>query len=112
MSEILGEAEFKRRKPWVERALAGETVEFELAHSGHDSATLASISYIPLRLDTGEIDGFVAITQDVTRQQDEKDRPLQLSRRDPLTGLLNRSGFEQHLERAARADPGCSLALL
>ncbi|MDO9314334.1 MAG: diguanylate cyclase [Burkholderiaceae bacterium] len=112
VSEILGEAEFKRRKPWVERALAGETVEFELAHSGHDSATYASISYIPLRRDTGEVDGFVAVTQDVTRQQDEKDRLLQLAQRDPLTGLLNRAGFEQHLERAAKTDGKSSLALL
>lgn len=110
--EILGEAEFRRRKPWAERALAGESVEFELAHSGHDSATHASISYIPLRRDTGEIDAFVAVTQDVTRQQDEKDRLLQLAQHDPLTGLLNRAGFEQHLEQAAQAKDGGSLALL
>ena len=110
--EILGEAEFRRRRPWAMRALAGECVDFELAQSGHDSATHASISYIPLRRDTGEIDGFVAVTQDVTRQQDEKDRLLELSQRDPLTGLLNRAGFERHLDRAAQADPGGSLALL
>lgn len=112
VSEILGEAEFKRRKPWAERALAGESVEFELAQSGHNSATHASISYIPLRRDTGEVDGFVAVTQDVTRQQDEKDRLRQLAQRDPLTGLLNRAGFEQHLEQAAQTKDGGSLALL
>ncbi|MDL2336965.1 MAG: diguanylate cyclase [Pseudomonadota bacterium] len=112
VQEILGEQEFKRRRPWIERALAGESVTFELAHSGHNGATHASINYIPLRLDTGELDGFVAVTQDVTRQKDEADRLLQLSQSDPLTGLLNRAGFEQHLERGLQADGTGLLALL
>jgi GGDEF domain-containing protein len=35
-----------------------------------------------------------------------------LSRRDPLTGLLNRAGFEQFLERQAQAGLGATLGLL
>lgn len=110
--EVLGEHEFERRWPWVQRAFAGESVVFELEYPGRDGTVHVSISYVPLRLSTGEADGFVVVTQDVTQQKREAARLLELSQRDPLTGLLNRAGFEQYMARILIEGGGASLALL
>ena len=110
--EVLGAHEFERRWPWEQRALAGESVVFELEHAGRDGPVHVSLSYVPLRLGTGDLDGFVVVTQDVTQQKRESARLLELSQRDPLTGLLNRAGFEQYLERNLLEGGGASLALL
>lgn len=112
VQEVLGEAEYKRRLPWVQRALAGESVSFELDYPApHKTAHLA-ITYVPLRLDDGEGYGFVVMTQDVTPQKQEEDRLLKLAQRDPLTRLLNRAGFEERMEDIAASSAGGGLALL
>ena len=110
--ELLGEAEFQRRAPWVQKALAGESVNFQLDYPGRDGTTYSSLSYIPLFSEANAVDGFVAVNQDVTPQKREEGRLLQLAQRDPLTGLLNRAGFEQHLESTTASARAVSLALL
>ena len=112
MPELLGPTEYERSRPWVERVLAGETVNFEKHYPQRESASHLSISYVPLQLDNGTLDGFVSIGQDVTLHKQEAVRLLQLSQRDSLTGVLNRSGFEDYLERALKGGGGASLALL
>jgi diguanylate cyclase (GGDEF)-like protein/PAS domain S-box-containing protein len=108
--EVLGEAEYARRAPWIERALAGETVTFDLAYPG--SATHQAISYIPLRLPDGRTEGMVVVGQDVTGHKREAARLLQLAQHDPLTGLLNRAGFEQALQSMRDMAEGRGVALL
>ena len=110
--EVLGEEEFERRWPWVQRALAGEAVVFELENLGREGPMHVSHNYVPLRLSTGALDGFVVVTQDVTEQRRESSRLVELSQRDPLTGLMNRAGFEQYLERSLLEGGGPSLAVL
>ncbi len=95
--EVLGVAEFDRRRPWIDRAMRGEGVTFELEQHAAGSHRIFSITYVPLHLATGELDGFVAVSQDVTGQKLEEARLKRLAQRDPLTGLLNRSGFEDAL---------------
>lgn len=110
--EVLGDDEFERRKPWIVRALAGEPVVFELDYPSREGVTHRSINYVPLRLATGEIDGFVVVGQDITAQRREALRLIELSQCDPLTGLLNRAGFEQILQRHVDDGAGPSLAVL
>ena len=110
--EVLGRAEYERSRPWVERVLAGETVNFEKDYRGHNLAKHLAISYIPMWLDGGAIDGFIGVGQDITQRKQEESRLLQLTQRDALTGLLNRSGFEQYLEQRVQGEGGASLALL
>jgi diguanylate cyclase (GGDEF)-like protein/PAS domain S-box-containing protein len=109
--DILGAEEVARRKPYMLKALAGEAVSFTLDYPGEQGTTHLSLTCIPLRLD-GEVDGFVGIGQDVTTQRREQDRLTHLAERDPLTGLFNRAGFEQRVERKVAAGEGESLALL
>ncbi len=110
--EVLGPVDYERSKPWAERALAGETVQFEREYPDHGNPRHLSVSYIPLWLDDGTVDGFVGVAQDITLHRQEEERLLQLTQRDPLTGLLNRAGFEQQMERRMHAGEGATLALL
>jgi diguanylate cyclase (GGDEF)-like protein/PAS domain S-box-containing protein len=110
--EIMPGADVERSMAWAQRALAGETVHFERDHPERPGAPHLAVDYIPLRLDDGSIDGFVGIAQDVTRQRHEAQRLRLLSQTDPLTGLLNRAGFEQQLANLLDEHVGEPLALL
>ena len=111
-AEVLGEEEVARRRPHMQRALRGESVIFTLDYPRPEGATWLELSCIPLRLDGQAVDGFVGIAQDITSQRREQDRLTELSQREPLTGLLNRAGFEHFLERQVRDGGGARLALM
>jgi diguanylate cyclase (GGDEF)-like protein/PAS domain S-box-containing protein len=106
--EVLGPEDHLRSQPWIDRVLGGETVSFERGYAQRHLA----VTYIPLRLDDRRIDGFVGVAQDITQHKQEEMRLLQLTQRDPLTGLLNRAGFEEHLANSIATGGGAQLALL
>ncbi|WP_062194314.1 PAS domain-containing protein [Caldimonas taiwanensis] len=110
LAEVLGPQEYARSQPWVERVLAGETVSFEKDFPERRTHRHLSIHFIPLRLDDGRIDGFVGMAQDISEQRQETLRLLNLAHTDPLTGVLNRAGFEAALAR--HAAQGTRLAVL
>ena len=112
LQQVLGPLEYEKTRAWSDRALAGETVHFERRYQHADGIQNLAIDYIPLRLDNGETDGFVGVSQDITQHRQEQGRLRQLAQRDGLTGLLNRAGFEEHLERCLDAGEGDDLALL
>jgi diguanylate cyclase (GGDEF)-like protein/PAS domain S-box-containing protein len=74
------------------------------------------LSIIPLRNRAGEVSHFVAIERDVTEQIELEQKLRELSRTDPLTGLLNRRAFDEVLEnefsRFRRNGVACSLMIL
>lgn len=111
-SAVLGHDELERRRPWMARAYAGEAVDFTLDYPGQSGVRFLALSYVPLRLDAGSIDGIVVVTHDVTEQKREEGRLVQLAQRDPLTGLLNRAGFEQGLDLLTRSAHDSGLAVL
>jgi diguanylate cyclase (GGDEF)-like protein/PAS domain S-box-containing protein len=96
--EVLGDAEFERRLPFVRRALAGDAVTFELDTPADAGQQHLQFTYVPLRLASGGVDGIVAIAQDITPHKREEGRLRSLAQRDALTGLLNRAGFEAALD--------------
>ena len=112
LPEVLGRADYERSRPWLERAMAGETVRFERDYGGRNLVKHLSVSYIPLRMESGENDGFISVALDISLHKQEEGRLLQLTYRDALTGLLNRAGFEQYIERSLQSAGGESLALL
>jgi len=108
--DVLGEAEYGASAEAVRRVLQGETVTFERDSLGSDGLQNQQVTYVPLRLPGGDIDGFVAVAQDVTAQKREELRLLQLSERDALTGVLNRQGLETYLaQRHDKHDEGLAL---
>ena len=112
LQQVLGPLEYEKTRDWSDRALAGETVHFERRYQHADGIQNLAIDYIPLLLDNGETDGFVGVSQDITQHRQEQGRLRQLAQRDGLTGLLNRAGFEEHLEHLLDAGEGDGLALL
>ena len=112
LQQVLGPLEYEKTREWSDRALAGETVHFERRYQHADGIQNLAIDYIPLLLDDGQVDGFVGVSQDITQHRQEQGRLRQLAQRDGLTGLLNRAGFEEHLEECLDAGAGDDLALL
>ncbi|WP_077032599.1 bifunctional diguanylate cyclase/phosphodiesterase [Pelomonas sp. KK5] len=105
IEELLGPEHGPASRPWIARALAGEGVSFLRQDRRGGQTRHMAVSYIPLSTATGELDGFVGVTQDVTRQKEEEIRLIRLSQRDPLTDALNRAGFEQFLEAIGQDAP-------
>ncbi|GHC98439.1 hypothetical protein GCM10007320_54140 [Pseudorhodoferax aquiterrae] len=109
LRDILDPADYERCRPWAAKVLSGETVSFDVPF--HNRVTL-SVTLVPLRDGRGATEGFVLVAHDISRHRLEEDRLLQLSQRDPLTGLLNRSGLESHVTKMVQAGEGESLAVL
>jgi diguanylate cyclase (GGDEF)-like protein/PAS domain S-box-containing protein len=109
---VLGEAEYRHSLPWAQRALAGETVTYEREYAEVSGSKHLSFTYLPLHLKDGNIGGAVGIAHDITHHRQENVRLLLLSERDPLTGLLNRAGFEKYLGDKTGKGDGASLAVL
>ena len=112
LAEVLGEEDTRRSMPWVQRVLAGEAVQFERVNAGRQRGRNLLMSYTPLRLDDGVIDGFIGVGQDITEHRQEASRLLELSQRDALTGLYNRAGFEVRIEQEVTQGRGAAMALL
>jgi diguanylate cyclase (GGDEF)-like protein/PAS domain S-box-containing protein len=112
MRDVLGRDAFLHNLPQLARALAGETVSFESSFNGGEGLMHLSISHAPLRVDEETVDSVVTVARDITLQKGEETRLRELSERDPLSGLLNRSGFEQYVARAIIDGRGPTLSLL
>ncbi|MFY9511329.1 MAG: PAS domain-containing protein [Rubrivivax sp.] len=109
---ILPAADVDRSLARAQQALAGEPAHFERHYPDREGTPHLAVSYVPIRLANGSVDGFVGIAQDITQHRLEQARLRKLAQRDPLTGLLNRAGFAAEMEARIGADGGRSLALL
>lgn len=112
LSKVLGPDEYEVRRPWVERVLAGQAVAFESSSGGAGQRRYLATTYVPLRMDDGTVDGFIGVAHDITHHRVEATRLMALAHTDPLTGLLNRAGFEVFLEREVTGGRGHRVALL
>jgi diguanylate cyclase (GGDEF)-like protein len=83
------------------RALEGETVEYEAEWLGRSFQARVE----PLRDEAGAVVGTVGAAIDVTEVKRAQDELLRSTLRDGLTGLPNRTGFLEVLDRAV-ARPG------
>ena len=110
--DLLGPQADERGRSRVAQVLAGEAVAYTQAFVSGQFSNHLSVSLVPLRLDNGLVDGFVALAQDVTQQREEAVRLLDLAQRDTLTGLLNRSGLQQYLGLQQATIGGGRVALL
>ncbi|MEM6485103.1 MAG: PAS-domain containing protein, partial [Pseudomonadota bacterium] len=67
LTDVWGEKEFENHRPYIEKALDGETVNFELEHLLPDSRRRISFkTYVPHRIADGSVMGFFTLEQDVT----------------------------------------------
>lgn len=97
-----------------QQVLRGERVTFEVTGHLIEGDRFLQVTYVPDRNEAGEVEGFYSLCVDIS---DRRQREMLLERQaseDGLTGLLNRRGLMERLQRAlARAARhGESLALL
>jgi diguanylate cyclase (GGDEF)-like protein/PAS domain S-box-containing protein len=107
--EAVGPVEADGSLPWMRRCLAGETVTFDKEYA---DARVATVTYIPWKLEDGAIGGLIGVAQDITRHREENIRLMLLSERDPLTSLLNRAGFEHYMRGKTEQGDAAALAVV
>ena len=71
LREILGEAAYAARRPFLARALAGETVSFEAPHPGADGRH-ALVRYVPRRGPDGGIADLQLLGVDITAEKEAR----------------------------------------
>jgi len=114
MRELLGEQEYRRVAPFIERALGGERLTFELEYEGNGAYRCDETTCIPqLSGDGATVIGLHLMTQDISAKKLEERRLVHLARVDILTGVVNRAGFEKKLSDAmAHSRTGAALMAL
>lgn len=109
--EVRGEAIYASLEPHLQRALAGETVNFDgQAHIG-DQDFHYQTSYIPDVDSTGQVKGLFALTFDITRLKRAEAQLEREARFDALTGAANRRQFEERLALTIASGRRQSLAI-
>lgn len=73
LQTVLGPERFVTIEPHLDRALEGETVEYQMERPGPEgSPRVLDIRYYPLRDDAGDLRGVAAAMRDVTDQEEMK----------------------------------------
>ncbi|WP_280154797.1 diguanylate cyclase [Piscinibacter sp. XHJ-5] len=103
LEEVLGQQEYAQVSPHLAQALDGRRLRFERLRTVNEDARWQEFTCIPQHAADGSVSSVLVMVQDITERKHEEMRLLQLALRDPLTGLLNRAGFEQRLGELARS---------
>ncbi|MBC7503191.1 MAG: PAS domain-containing protein [Herminiimonas sp.] len=98
--EVVGSEIYLARRPYLERALAGERIEYEMVTVAAGVSRHIQTIYVPDRDADGTVQGIYALSTDITRLKEIEARLLTLARFDTLTGLPNRYQLNQKLDEA------------
>ena len=66
--EVMGPEVYEARRPFVERALAGQRVRYEVDFPGPSGVLHTVVEHIPDLAETGQVVGFYSLVQDVTER--------------------------------------------
>lgn len=100
MMEVRGPEQYEPARPYVERALAGENVNFEGSIELDGQLVHFQQHFVPDHDGSGQVQGFFAFTFDISRLKQAEAELDRLARRDALTGVSNRRDFEERLDLA------------
>ncbi len=98
--DVLGEARYLRRRSYLTRARAGQSVRFEDTDTSSGEELVQEVSYIPDVNEEGGVDGIHMLVQDISAQRRETRQLRTHAETDALTGLFNRAGLLDRLGRA------------
>lgn len=80
--------------------LSGKEWTGELANRHKNTSIYwEAVKICPLRDDTGEVTGFLKVSQDITDRKQYEENLHYIGTHDPLTGLYNRAYFDAELHR-------------
>lgn len=99
-AEVLGPILLAQLGDAIQSALSGESSVHEQDSRGLGRAPSEHMEFrlSPLRTETGTIIGVLVVGRDITEAKQTQQRLLQASHTDPLTKLLNRAGFAEHIQ--------------
>jgi diguanylate cyclase (GGDEF)-like protein/PAS domain S-box-containing protein len=100
VQDALGNAIYDERRGFIERALAGERVEFELESHALGLTRHQRTVYTPHRNAAGEVLGIYTISSDISALKAVERQLIALARFDSLTGLPNRHQLNEKLSEA------------
>ncbi|WNG62070.1 PAS domain-containing protein [Archangium gephyra] len=102
IAEVLGQAAYEGVRPYLERALSGESVFFERIMPYQRGRTRhIRASYIPQRSSRGEVEGVVALVVDITAEKRAQERAKRLQ---AVTSALSRALTPEEMARAVLAE--------
>lgn len=101
--EVLGPSAYQSIKPFVDRALAGERVSYERERYVGQTRRIQEAVYIPQFNANGAVRGVIVVVQDVTDRKRQETLLREMAHVDPLSGLLNRAGFDERLQAMVAA---------
>jgi diguanylate cyclase (GGDEF)-like protein/PAS domain S-box-containing protein len=107
LKDVSGVAEYTVIKPFVARALAGESVTFEHTGMMGSAARHMLVTYLPLRNERSadrrsDVDGFYVLIEDLTERKTLEDQLSHMAQYDQLTGLPNRYLLHDRLQLACQ----------
>ena len=100
VAQMTDEKVYKEIKPYIDRALRGETVTFESERQYGGENRFFQCTYIPDRTPDGSVVGVYGMVYDVSSLKLAERKLAQLARHDSLTGLANRLQFNERVELA------------
>ena len=104
IGSVRGAVRWARHRPYFERALAGETVQFtRLVEELPQGPRWLRTSYVPDRSDRGEVIGLYTVTIDVHDLTVSQQRLQRTVERDGLTDALTRGMMMERLDAATAA---------
>jgi diguanylate cyclase (GGDEF)-like protein/PAS domain S-box-containing protein len=109
--ETMGERDYAAIAPHVVAALCGERVTYERVANVRGEQRDYEVTFVPDVLANSEVNGFFALSYDITERKRSEAALDRLARVDTLTGLANRREFQRRLE-AALANTGAKGLLL
>ena len=114
VSEVLGPAAYAAIRENLDRAFAGERVDFDVEVKDADGARFVRGTYIPDVDANGQVIGIYSSSADVTPLKQVERQLERLAQNDALTGLPNRHMFNDGIAAALRRSQraGTNVALL
>jgi len=112
--DVLGEATYASIRENLDRAFAGERIDFEVEVDHAGKRRWLRGSYIPDVDASGRVAGVYTSSTDVTPQKEVERQLARLAQKDTLTGLPNRHAFNDAIAAAlARSrSAGTQIALM
>jgi PAS domain S-box-containing protein len=110
--EVMGEAAFATIRPYIERVLAGERVEYEsmIPFPMGVESSYFRVVYVPDLDSDGSIIGWIACVSDITSRKQAETRIAERHAQLDLAGKVARSGrfTYDHATKKLQLSPGCA----
>jgi len=113
VAELEGPLLYAKRKEYLKSAMQGDRIEFEAQYECKNEPVHLHTTLVPDKELDGSVKGIFKLCTDVTKLKHIEDELRNLAKMDSLTGLPNRSQFNETLKAAAeRSQCQQSLAAL